>query len=55
MGERPDRFGRVTGFVRLVANIRDVERSLGDGVKRVHDSELPHRRKLRRVLTMAAS
>ena len=31
----------MTGFVRLVANIRDVERSLSDGVKRVHDSELP--------------
>jgi len=39
----------VTGFVRLVANIRDIERSLGDGIKRVHESELPHRRKLRRV------
>ncbi|MGH8566022.1 MAG: hypothetical protein ACREXW_18815 [Gammaproteobacteria bacterium] len=38
-----------------VANIRDVERSLSDGVKHVDDSELPHRRKLRRVLTMAAS
>jgi hypothetical protein len=32
----------LSGFVRLVANIRDVERSL-------------HRCKLRRVLTMAAS
>jgi N-acetylneuraminate synthase len=41
--------------VPLVANIRDIERSLGDGVKRVHDSEQLHRRKLRRVLTMAAS
>jgi len=39
----------VTGFVRLVANIRDVERSLGDGVKRVVAAELPHRQKLRRV------
>jgi len=39
----------VTGFVRLVANIRDIERSMGDGVKRVVASELPHRQKLRRV------
>ena len=45
----------VTGFVRLVANIRDIERSLGDGVKRVHDSELAARRKLRRVASIAAS
>jgi len=45
----------VTGFVRLVANIRDIERSMGDGVKRVHDSELPVRAKLRRVASINAS
>ena len=44
----------VTGFHRLVANIRDIERSLGDGVKRVYDSELPVRRKLRRVASLPA-
>lgn len=37
------------GLERLVANIRDIERALGDGIKRVHDSELPVRRKLRLV------
>lgn len=44
----------VTGFVRLVANIRDIERSLGDGVKVVHESELASRRKLRRVPSLTA-
>lgn len=39
----------VSGFQRLVANIRDIEKSLGDGVKRVYDSELGPRKKLRRV------
>jgi N-acetylneuraminate synthase len=39
----------VVGLVRLVANIRDIERSLGDGVKRVYAEELVARAKLRRV------
>jgi N-acetylneuraminate synthase len=39
----------VQGFQRLVANIRDIENAMGDGVKRVYDSELPVRRKLRIV------
>jgi N-acetylneuraminate synthase len=39
----------VVGLVRLVANIRDIERSLGDGVKRVYEEELTARHKLRRV------
>jgi len=39
----------IVGLVRLVANIRDIERSLGDGVKRVYEEELVARRKLRRV------
>ena len=34
---------------RLVSQIRDVERAVGDGVKRVYDSEIPIRKKLRRV------
>ncbi len=37
------------GFKRLVENIRDVEKSLGDGIKRVYESELSQRKKLRRV------
>ncbi|MCB0720746.1 MAG: N-acetylneuraminate synthase family protein [Ignavibacteriae bacterium] len=39
----------VGGFHRLVENIRDIERSLGDGVKRVYESEHGPRKKLRRV------
>src|SRR5882724_3629138 len=42
------------GFERLVAQIRDVERAVGDGVKRVYDSELPIRAKLRRVPSVTA-
>lgn len=37
------------GFIRLVRDIRVVERALGDGVKRVYDSEVPIMNKLRRV------
>ena len=36
------------GFQRLVHYIRTVEEAMGDGVKRVYDSELPARAKLRR-------
>jgi N-acetylneuraminate synthase len=36
------------GVARLVRDIRVVESALGDGVKRVYDSELPIQRKLRR-------
>ncbi len=39
----------IVGLVRLVSNIRDIERSLGDGIKRVHEGELAARKKLRRV------
>jgi N-acetylneuraminate synthase len=39
------------GFARLVKDIRAVERALGDGVKRVYDSEFPVRSKLRRTVT----
>jgi N-acetylneuraminate synthase len=39
----------IEGFQRLIKNIRDIERSLGDGVKKVYDSELGPRKKLRRV------
>ncbi len=37
------------GFERLVKYIRVTEQSIGDGVKRVYDSELPSLKKLRRV------
>jgi N-acetylneuraminate synthase len=39
----------IVGLVKLVANIRDIERSLGDGIKRVYPEEQAARRKLRRV------
>jgi N-acetylneuraminate synthase len=38
----------VTGLMRLVRDIRVIEEALGDGVKRVYDSELPAMRRLRR-------
>ncbi|MFC4514008.1 MULTISPECIES: N-acetylneuraminate synthase family protein [Streptomyces] len=42
------------GLSRLVRDIRVVEESLGDGVKRVYDSELGPMRKLRRVAGVVA-
>lgn len=38
-----------TGLSKLVRDIRVVEQALGDGVKKVYESELPIRKKLRRV------
>lgn len=38
-----------TELQALVRGIRDVERALGDGVKRLYDSEIPVRDKLRRI------
>ncbi len=37
------------GFAKLAKDIRAVESALGDGVKRVYDSEIPIKQKLRRV------
>lgn len=37
------------GFMRLVSNIRDIEKALGDGVKRVYQEEMGQRKKLRRI------
>lgn len=37
------------GFARMVRDTRTIEAALGDGVKRVYDSELPIIKKLRRV------
>jgi N-acetylneuraminate synthase len=41
------------GLYRLVRNLRDIEHSMGDGIKRVYDSELDSRKKLRRVRSHA--
>jgi N-acetylneuraminate synthase len=38
------------GFHRLVRDIRVIEKAMGDGVKRVYESEIPIRQKLRRVV-----
>ncbi len=45
----------VGGFIRLVSNIRDIEKALGDGVKRVYEAELDQRKKLRRITTVPVS
>ena len=37
------------GFERLVRYVRTTEMAMGDGIKRVHQSELPIMQKLRRV------
>jgi len=39
----------VSGLLRLVGNIRDIEKAVGDGRKRVYESERPAMKKLRRV------
>lgn len=39
----------IAGLERMIRDIREIERSLGDGVKRLYDSELGVRSKLRRV------
>jgi N-acetylneuraminate synthase len=42
------------GISRLVRDIRLIEQSMGDGVKRVSERELPIIKKLRRVGATAA-
>lgn len=42
----------VGGFIRLVRDIRVVERAMGDGVKRVYEGEKPIIKKLRRKDTL---
>ena len=37
------------GFSRLVRDVHAIEQAVGDGIKRVYDSEVPIRQKLRRV------
>jgi N-acetylneuraminate synthase len=39
----------IVGFMKLISNIRDIERALGDGIKKVYDSEAGPRAKLRKV------
>ena len=39
-----------TGLIRMVRDVRSVEIILGDGVKRVWDSEIPVMKKLRKIL-----
>ena len=39
------------GMQRLVRDVRDIETAMGDGVKRVYDSELGAMKRLRRILT----
>lgn len=41
------------GMTKLVRDIRDVETALGDGVKKVYDSEIGPMKRLRRVITPA--
>jgi len=43
-----------SGFMRLVRDIRVIERALGDGVKRVYDSEKTSLEKLRRVKSVSS-
>jgi N-acetylneuraminate synthase len=43
------------GFMRLVRDIRTIETALGDGVKRIYDSEMPIMNRLRRTSPMVAS
>lgn len=42
----------IGGLMRLVANIRDIERAMGDGIKRVTATEMAQRAKLRRVASI---
>jgi N-acetylneuraminate synthase len=44
----------IGGLERLVSNIRDIERAMGDGVKRIYEGELSARKKLRRVPSVEA-
>jgi N-acetylneuraminate synthase len=39
----------IGGMLRLVKDIRDIEKALGDGIKKVYESELSNIKKLRRI------
>ena len=45
----------IMGLHNLIRNIRDIEKALGDGVKRVYPSEMKARQKLRRVSSEMAT
>ena len=45
----------LVGLERLVRDVRDIHRSLGDGIKSVYESEMGPRAKLRRVQSGAAA
>ena len=49
MGNRPSSIPWPNGLRTMVSHIRTVEKSIGDGVKKVYDSEIPIREKLRRA------
>ena len=38
------------GLIRMIRDIRSIEKILGDGTKRIWDSELPAMKKLRQIL-----
>ena len=40
----------IGGLFRMISNIRDIEMSLGDGIKKVYDSEFSIMKKLRKVM-----
>jgi N-acetylneuraminate synthase len=43
----------IVGLQRLVKDIRDIEKALGDGIKKVYESELGSIKKLRRIKTIS--
>lgn len=43
------------GVIKLVRDIRDIERSLGDGVKKVYESEREPMKRLRRVINYSST
>jgi len=44
----------VMGMYQLVRNVRDIERAMGDGIKRVYESEQSSLQKLRKVTAVPA-
>jgi N-acetylneuraminate synthase len=44
----------IGGLLRLVGNIRDIEKAMGDGIKRVTPAEVAQRQKLRRVASIVS-
>lgn len=45
----------IPGLMRLVSNIRDIEKAFGDGIKKVYDSEIGPRKKLRRINSLSVA